>query len=371
MMNLAKESLEQEVILYVDDEDMARKYFARFFAADYAVLMAQDADAAIGILRNRQVGILVTDYRMPGRDGGDLLRQVEQEFPQVVRILVTAYADREVLINTVNSSEVFRIIEKPMDFVEVRKVLRLACDLSRERNARQQRLMAIDETLAFLAHELNTPLAAIVNFARGVQRRITAGMDTPQQQAEVGKAAMAMDDNAQYCMSLLSAFVESVHGAGSSLAHCAGSTAHQMIAILLDTYPLTPEQRGWILLDIREDFRISALPNCILLVLSSILSNALRAIQGQPAPSIRFEVQVEGHPQIRIIDNGPGISPEIRESLLRDPVTTHARSGAKGWGMIFCKRIMESFGGGIQIHSESGTAVTLDFPAIKVKRSDQ
>jgi two-component system response regulator PhcR len=56
-------------------------------------------------------------------------------------------------------------------------------------------------------------------------------------------------------------------------------------------------------------------------------------------------------------------------------VTTHADAGGSGWGMLFCKRVMQSFGGGIRIQSEPGksTCITLDFPNIKdqAKRSDR
>jgi two-component system response regulator PhcR len=365
-------------ILYVDDEEMARKYFARSVGQDYEVLTAADADTAIDILqdKDRQIGILVTDYRMPGRDGGDLLRQIEREFPYVVRILVTAYADREVLLDTVNSGEIFRILEKPLNLDEVRNTLRLASELARERATRQHKLLAINETLAFLAHELNTPLATIVNFSHGLQRRIGEGSMPAPMQAEIGKAVQAMDDSARYCLALLSAFVESVRGASATFSRHTNNSAQQMILSLLDTYPLTLAQRGMIQVEVRKNFQINALPNCVALVLSSILSNALRATREQPSPMICFTVLVEDNrPQIRIADNGSGISPEIMARLLVDPVTTHASSGGTGWGMIFCKRIMQSFSGDIQAQSEPGkaTTITLNFPAIKnqVKRNDQ
>lgn len=85
-------------ILYVDDEEMAQKYFLRSVESEFDVLTASGADEAIEMLRDKSlhIGILVTDYRMPGRDGGDLLCQIEREFPHVIRILVTAYADSPV-----------------------------------------------------------------------------------------------------------------------------------------------------------------------------------------------------------------------------------------------------------------------------------
>ncbi|HEY4366590.1 MAG TPA: response regulator [Steroidobacteraceae bacterium] len=115
----------RRTVVYVDDEELARKYFARSAGSDYEVLLAGDADEAMSILRREgaRVAILVTDFRMPGRHGDDLLRQVSQEYPHIVRILVTAYADNNTLLDAVNSGEVFRILEKPLGVLRVREVL--------------------------------------------------------------------------------------------------------------------------------------------------------------------------------------------------------------------------------------------------------
>ncbi|RZT41158.1 hybrid sensor histidine kinase/response regulator [Cupriavidus agavae] len=367
-------------ILYVDDEEMACKYFARAVGSEYEVLSATGADEAIAILRTEhaRVSVLVTDFRMPGRDGGDLLRQVALEYPQMVRILVTAYADKDILLETVNNGEVFRILEKPIAVADVREVLRLAGERFRERAVRQQRLMAIDETLAFLAHELNTPLAAIANFARGIESRV-GGEYSAQRQGEIGHAAGAMFDNAQYCLGVLSSFLQSVRSSAGGTKPRAGPgqevSAGALVASLLDSYPFADNQRNWVQVDVHGDFTVPTLPNCVALVLSSVMSNALRALAGAPAPALRFEVVAGDQHEIRIVDNGPGIPPEVMERLLVDPVTTHAAAGGSGMGMIFCNRIMQSFGGGIRIASASGagTTVTLDFPNFKnrMHRSDR
>jgi two-component system response regulator PhcR len=115
----------RQTVVYVDDEELARKYFARSAGSDYEVLLAGGADEAMSILRREgaRVAILVTDFRMPGGHGDDLLRQVSQEYPHIVRILVTAYADSNALLEAVNSGEVFRILEKPLGVGTVREVL--------------------------------------------------------------------------------------------------------------------------------------------------------------------------------------------------------------------------------------------------------
>jgi len=356
-------------ILYVDDEEMAQKYFVRSVGGEFDVLTASGADEAVEMLRDKSlcIGILVTDYRMPGRDGGDLLCQIEREFPHVIRILVTAYADREMLLHTVNSGEVFRILEKPLNVDQVKNTLRQAYALSRERTTRQQRLIAMNETLNFLAHELNTPLASIVNFSQGMQSRMADANLSQPPIPDICKAALAINDNARYCLSLLLSFVNSIHSISPRINCHSEMTAHEMVLSLLDSYPLTPEQHAAIHVDIQEDFKVTALPNCVALVLSSILSNALRALKGHLSPRVTFSILVDASPQIRIGNNGPCIPPEILAHLMETPFTTHADSGGKGWGMVFCRRVMHSFGGNIVISStpEFGTVITLEFPAVK------
>jgi two-component system, response regulator PhcR len=364
-------------ILYVDDEDLACKYFVRTAGAEFDVLTAAGADEALALLqaeRNR-VGVLVTDYRMPGKNGGDLLREIAQSFPHLVCVLVTAYSSKDVLLDSINSSEVFRILEKPLQATQVRAVLRLATDLAQDRAVRRQRLMAMSETVVFLAHELTTPLATIANYALGINRRFADAGGSPTNLQEMERAVSAMHDSARYCLDVLTTFTASVRHAEKMPMTGSSRSAGQLVASLLNTFPLTPAQRLLIEVDVAEDFQIDALPNIVSLVLSSILHNALRALKDHAAPALRVTVLVDSRQEIRISDNGPGIASEVLERLLIDPVTSHSRDSGSGWGLMLCNRMMQSFGGGISIQSApgSGTRVTLMFPLARTdkKRSDR
>ncbi len=351
-------------ILYVDDERMACKYFASAVGTDYEVLTALSADAAMAILADphNRVGVLVTDYRMPGRDGGELLRQVEREYPHIVRILVTAYVDKSVLLETINSGEVFQILEKPLGLMEIRRVLRMASALARERAAKQQRLMAIDETLAFLAHELNAPLETIGLVARELSQ---LSLDAGTARQQLNNAASSITNNTHYCLSVLNTFVASIRNSAQTNGEGSGSTAQQLIASLLATYPLSLSERSMLHVEVKEDFMVRTMPNCVALVLSSVLSNALHAVSGRAGAAIGFQVQVGEQPQIVVSDNGVGMSADALQKLLSDSSTpTAAACSSHGWGMIFCKRVMQSFGGAIEMRSEPerGTTVILKFP---------
>ncbi|HEY5993749.1 MAG TPA: hybrid sensor histidine kinase/response regulator [Gallionellaceae bacterium] len=354
-------------ILYVDDAETERMHFAHVFGEDYSVLPASGAQDAIALLRGMsdRVGIVIADATLPGLNGSDLLRQVGEEFPHVIRILATGNSDSEALRNAVNSGEIFRIIEKPMNSALVAHALRQATARLHARDSRHQRLQAIEETMTFLTHELNTPLAAILNFARGMQRRLTDVSVSPQQQAEIWKASLAVDENVRLCIALLSSFDETIKAVATQPGLPAKITAHQLLTSLLDTHPLTRAQRGMIRIELEEDFPITALPNCISLVLSSLLNSTLRALKDTSAPSISLTVTAGDHPHIRIANNGPGLSPSVLDRLMLDSVATHADADDAERGLAFCKRIMQVFGGELMIRSVQGvyTTITLYFPA--------
>jgi two-component system response regulator PhcR len=101
-------------ILFVDDEATSRKWFARSFGGEFDVSTAGSADEALALLaaRGEQFAVLVTDYRMAGGDGLKLLRSVQREHRHLVRLLATAYAEKDVAIAAVNDGKVLRILEK-------------------------------------------------------------------------------------------------------------------------------------------------------------------------------------------------------------------------------------------------------------------
>lgn len=121
-------------VLVVDDEEKACKWFARRYGDEFAVLTAGGVAEALTILLERGSGIavLLSDYRMPDQCGIDLLETARLSYPHVVRVLMSAHADKEAALLAVNRGRAEQIPEKPLDEVLTRPDARLtAADLVR------------------------------------------------------------------------------------------------------------------------------------------------------------------------------------------------------------------------------------------------
>jgi two-component system response regulator PhcR len=370
-------------VLFVDDEPNSRKWFAREFGDEFRVVTAGGADEALAILgeRSSEFGVLVTDYRMPERDGMKLLRAVQREFRHVIRLLATAYAEKDVAIAAVNQGKVLRILEKPLDGEATREALREAVALYRaqalERVVNEGRVAALREALGFLAHELNTPLATVRGYVGTVAARyIPPAPDEPAgvarfSEAHPGELVTALERaerRALYCQSLVSTFVQSARDAYPD-AVPQSITASSLVGALLDEFPFDGNERSCVTLDVRHDFRLPGRRDLLYLVLCTLAKNALIALRGQP--QARLWLEVDSAPDapagrrawIRVRDNGPGIPPEVLAKLTREPVTTRAGAGGSGMGLMFCQRVMQAISGAIEVHSTvgEGTMVTLFF----------
>jgi two-component system response regulator PhcR len=361
-------------VLYVDDEAASRKWFAREFGDEFTVATAGGADEALAMLdeRGHDIAVLVTDYRMPERDGMKLLRAVQNDYRHVVRLLATAYAEREVAIAAVNQGKVMRILEKPLDGECTREALREAMDLYRsqalERAMNEGRVSALRETLGFLAHELNTPLATVRGCVATVAARYRAGVESgvavfaEHTPGELVAALERAERRALYCQSLISTFVQSARDAypGAVPATVTGSG---IVQALLDEFPFEEEERTWATCSVEQDFSLPGRRDLLYLVLCTLTKNALLALRGRANPRLHIDVGVEqgaaGRPWIRFADNGPGIPPEILDRLTREPVTTRADEGGNGMGLMFCHRVMASISESIRISSELGGGTTV------------
>jgi putative nucleotidyltransferase with HDIG domain len=116
-------------VLFVDDEVNILKALQRLLRSEHMnVLCASRAQEALELLDKQACQVVVTDQRMPEMSGVDLLSQVRQRFPDIVRMMLTGYTEMTIAVDAINRGEIFRLITKPWNDEELKATLRQACD---------------------------------------------------------------------------------------------------------------------------------------------------------------------------------------------------------------------------------------------------
>src|SRR5512143_4037102 len=119
--------MKRPCILLVDDEPKILRAIQRlFFEDDYEVLDTSSGETALGILSNREVDLIIADYRMGGMNGIEFFRQARQIQPDAVRIILSGYAEIGVLTDAINEGNIYRFIFKPWNDDELMNTIRLA-----------------------------------------------------------------------------------------------------------------------------------------------------------------------------------------------------------------------------------------------------
>jgi DNA-binding NtrC family response regulator len=102
-------------IMIVDDEPANLRLLERLFRRDYTVVSAASGEEALQLLGQHDVALLITDQRMPGMTGIELLQLTASLRPHMVRIILTGYTDMTALVEAINCGHVYKYMTKPWD----------------------------------------------------------------------------------------------------------------------------------------------------------------------------------------------------------------------------------------------------------------
>ncbi len=117
----------QRSVLVVDDEQSICKALSRLLRRDgYEVLTANSGEQALDLLAMHNVQVVISDQRMPGMTGTELLDKVKNLYPNTIRVVLSGYTDLNVITEAVNRGAVFRFLTKPWDDNELRDQIRNA-----------------------------------------------------------------------------------------------------------------------------------------------------------------------------------------------------------------------------------------------------
>jgi two-component system NtrC family sensor kinase len=157
-------------ILCVDDERNVLRALERLFMDDdYEILTAGSGEEGLELLGTTDpVQIIISDYRMPGVNGVDFLREACRQWPETVRIVLSGYADTAAVVAAINDGEIYKFIPKPWNDDELRVTIGNAVEryflhrknqqLMQELTESNAELQAINENLESLVAERTAEL---------------------------------------------------------------------------------------------------------------------------------------------------------------------------------------------------------------------
>src|SRR5688572_4426621 len=378
----------QFAILYVDDEEKSLKGFSRAFNDDFRIFTASNALDGLKILEERrsEIGVLMTDQRMPGEKGVWLLERARQLEPRMIRILATAYSDMEAAITAVNSGAIYRYVTKPWDPGELQQTLKQALEFFMVQRERDQllrekmsvlhnmmiadRLVSLGLLAAGLSHHIRNALVAVKTFldlapAKMAEEKVDLnGLRNPDFWKDYYQNVQGQIEKINNLLKDLWTASES-----PSFQFSDRVKLHEIVASVIDTSKASfeakriqiqnqvPETLPELSVDKPKFYRLFDLllkDELASLPAGCCVTISAKLLDGGPKPEI----------QVQLSDNGPGL-PQEALRVLFDPFVIRSDTPAEyGIHLMACFFIVYHHGGKIEAKSQEGqgTTFTLRLP---------
>jgi len=153
-------------ILIVDDDLDVLSVLKDTLETDYNVYTASSGSEALEILENEgeKIYLIITDQKMPGMTGMEFLKKTFYTYPDIVKIILTAYKDVSVLIDAINTGKIYKFILKPWDIYELRNTVKRGIELYELEKERKK--------LAAELMEKNKESSRILDELKNVRKRL-------------------------------------------------------------------------------------------------------------------------------------------------------------------------------------------------------
>jgi len=383
----------RHTLLIVDDEVDVLESLRHQFHRAYRVLTASTGKAAIELLGQNEVHLILSDQRMPGMSGDVFLSQARRLQPDAIRMLFTGYADIQAVINAVNEGHIFRYILKPWDTNELEGIIREAAqkyDLLTERkeliaelqeaNARLTR--ANDELAragrlktAFIevaSHEFNTPITLVLGLTELLR---LSHPDRPDEECEILRQITASGRQLSRLVTNMLTLLRA-EDFRRTLQRRPVELAELIHGVVDQVRPFIHARDLRLELDLASDlgaFELDA--DKISAVLVNLLTNAIKFTPDRGLITLRARLDGPEQAVVEIEDRGVGLEPEALEHLFQPFFTqfdpSRHSSGEFGFqkrglglGLSIAKQFVEMHGGAVSAESleGGGTRLTVRLP---------
>jgi signal transduction histidine kinase len=384
-MNAAQD--EKGRVLIVDDELGPRESLRVLLDRDYEVFRADSVDAGIGMFKEHRPHLVIMDIRMPKKNGIEGLREVRQLDEHVSVIILTGYGDLKTAQQAVRFGA-NDYLTKPFDAEEMRETVSRYVERARiERKRRKmlselyemnerlaneladkEHLASLGQTSAEFAHDLRNPLMIVSGYVELLSEEIdkTKNMDTDSNGA-LSEYMDVIENNVKRCCELSRMWQKF---GKSSIDERSNVTVSQVIDDLVAGVRPLASTEG---VEIEYDLNAMghATLHCsqaqLLRALYNVVANAIQVVRPQEGKVCVACGKSGENLNIEVCDNGPGMSPEVKDRIFKPYFTTKGKGKGTGLGLVIARKITEEHDGSISVESErdKGTVVTFTLPLVR------
>lgn len=370
-------------VLLVDDEILNLTSLASLLEDDYRVHLASDANDALRQLADPSfsagIHVIVSDQRMPGMTGVELLARSRQLCPMAKRILLTGYTDIDAIVGAINEAAIYKYLRKPIDSQEMKLTLARACEawqleqdnqglLGELKRAFAQLSLLDSDKMAFLrylAHEMNTPLNWL-SAAQVIDRSILSD--------ETREMLDFVDQGQNRLRGLISAVLRYFQAAGLELR----PHREQVDLSVLLQRQINGLQRihgEAVMLRLEQPVTLTLESDAALLLelLEHLLENALSHVAPRPGGPPEVRVSVVRHNQdftVEVSNSGAGLDDEALGKLFQPFFFCGSAHGSEGFGLSLAtaRALAIALGGDIEARSgqtsQPGLSLLLRLPLV-------
>ena len=361
-----RQEMEGRCILVVDDETVIRDLCAKVLKG-YRVLEAANGMEALEVLEREPADVILTDVMMPCMNGLDLLRTVKEREPNQAVVIMTGYADKEIILRALKA-DADDFISKPINLLQLKTTIDKVLEkrVLREELVQVKRMDRLkSDFLGLVSHKLKTPTTAISLFIQN----LAGGIGDPNDPGFRQTLELILEEAnyLNYLIQDLLYYSEIILAEGplrplpvdprelvqQVTRDLQGDFAKKGIRLTLEL----DGEEGEVLLDRQR----------IGFVLRALLENSLKFTPNDGAVSLSCILQ-ERELRLVVRDTGPGIPEDAMEKIFDkfyqvDPSHTGQVRGF-GLGLFYARQFIQAHGGTLSLKSEQGlgTEATIRLP---------
>ena len=167
-------------VLYIDDEEVNLRGFKANFRNFFTVHTCISPSKAIGVLKENDIQVIITDQRMPEMTGTEFLGKILPEYPDVIKIILTGFTDIAAIQDGINRCGIYKYITKPWDFEEMKATLDKAMSMYQDSKDGNEHVKVLEdynielekkvEERTHELNEVNRDLIDSIRYAGELQR---------------------------------------------------------------------------------------------------------------------------------------------------------------------------------------------------------